>query len=516
MLVGLCTQKAVIDYRLDILDDLLNHAHLVECFYALLPLLDELSACRESVAVQTTPLLMATRRFGELELYVQCIDRLADALTRCADALHSRGLQLLRDKVTAVCRTESFQSLRQSIPALRSGMEKMSSVTIGINLDEQLRPCEATILSVNDKRFKGSQFLRTLFSTNTAGTNDFTGISELHSIVEPPVRTATENMRRALTEDHSLQIMLFQDLHTILNKALAPIISTIKRYTFINTMLLVQLESEVAFLLGAVRLIEKVRKSGLAICRPVIAQEERRAFHVLDGYYLNLAIRRMAEDPDGHLAGAIVTNDIAFEEGGTVFILTGPNRGGKTTYLQTVGTIQLLAQAGCYVPGSQAQISVADRIFTHFPVEEKPGDNTGRLGEEAKRISEILGQATSASLVLLNESISSSSPSENLQLSRNVVLGLKWIALRAVFAMHLHELAQELEGWNDAHPQGCTVVSIVAGIDETSATVQERGRTYKVVRSAPRGCSFAMDIAQKYGLGKEQIMLTLLQRGIVH
>ena len=516
VLLGLGMNKSVIEYRLDVLEDLLNNPRLVVCFSTLLPLIDELSACRESVGVQATPLLAATKRFGELDLYVQCMDQMADALIPQGEALRSAGLCLLRDRVSAVCQTESFQTLRQSIPSLKSGMDKMASVTIGINLDEQLRPFEATIVSINERRFRGSQLLQTLFSRTTGDANGFTGISELHTMLEPAVRSETQTMKRALLkEDHSLQVMLFQDLQNILNKALAPVISTVKRYTHVSTMMLVQLESEIAFLLGVVRLVEKLREYGLPVCRPAIAEDSQRAFRVLDGYYVNLAIRRMADHPDGQPIDNIVTNDIAFDEGGTIFILTGPNRGGKTTYLQTIGLIQILFQAGCYVPGSYAQISIADQVFTHFPVEEKPGDNSGRLGEEAKRVAEILNQATSGSLVLLNESISSTSPSENLEISRNVVLGLKCIALRAVYATHMHELAGEQEEWETISAQGCGVVSIVAGIDEGHANVKNSGRTYKVVRAKPRGSSFAMDIAQKYGLGREQILHTLSARGII-
>lgn len=515
ILTALCTDKRVVDYRLDTVDDLLNNGALVECFSALLPWLNELAACRESAGAHGTPLLTAVRRFGELELYVQCVDKLGDALTRCGEALRSPGLSLLRDRMAAIRQTEAFQALRQRVPELRSGIEKMTSVTIGVNLDAQLRPCEATIVSINDRPFKGSQFINTLFSRNLASANEFTGISELHSIVESPVLSETERMRRALTEDHAFQIMLFQDLHSILNKALAPVISTIRNYTQTNTVLLTQLEEEIAFYLGVARLVRKVRNSGLPMCRPVIQDDDRRGWQLDGGYYLNLALRQMEQWPDGHAADAIVPNDISFDEGGTVFLLTGPNRGGKTTYLQTIGVVQLLAQAGCYVPGSRAQIGIADHIFTHFLVEEKPGENSGRLGEEAKRIAGILNRATLRSLVLLNESISSSSPSENLELSRNIVLGMKWIGLRAVFATHLHELAQGLEEWNEEHPQGCRVVSIVAGVVESGSRGGENSRTYKVVRMAPRGYSFALDIARKYGLDREQIAAALAGRGIL-
>jgi DNA mismatch repair ATPase MutS len=67
-------------------------------------------------------------------------------------------------------------------------------------------------------------------------------------------------------------------------------------------------------------------------------------------------------------------------------ILTGPNQGGKTTYMQAIGLAQVMAQSGLFVPGRRARISPVDGIHTHFPVEERVGLGLGRFGDEARRI----------------------------------------------------------------------------------------------------------------------------------
>src|SRR5690606_8954324 len=97
------------------------------------------------------------------------------------------------------------------------------------------------------------------------------------------------------------------------------------------------LHADLAFYVGAVRLIERLRAAGLPVCRPEIAPVDERACQIADAYNLTLALRALAEDS----ADRIVTNDIRFDDAGRIFILTGPNQGGKTTYAQAIGLAQV-------------------------------------------------------------------------------------------------------------------------------------------------------------------------------
>ena len=64
-----------------------------------------------------------------------------------------------------------------------------------------------------------------------------------------------------------------------------------------------------------------------------------------------------------------------------------------------------MAQTGMYVPAATAEDSPVDGVFTHFPIEEPIATQTGRLGDETKRLSDIIEQVTDQSLVILNESL---------------------------------------------------------------------------------------------------------------
>jgi DNA mismatch repair protein MutS len=169
------------------------------------------------------------------------------------------------------------------------------------------------------------------------------------------------------------------------------------------------------------------------------------------------------------------------------------------------------------VPGRAGRISPVDSIFTHFPLEERPDLNVGRLGEEAKRLCSIFQQVTRHSLVLLNESLSSTSPGESFYLSQDIVRGLCLYGVRAVFATHLHELAEKIDLINADMPGDSQAASIVAG----AQSIPEAGSedivklTYKIVPAPPMGTSYAKNIANRFGISFEQLAQMLQDRSVV-
>ena len=222
-------------------------------------------------------------------------------------------------------------------------------------------------------------------------------------------------------------------------------------------------------------------------------------------------------DRDGEnqdLAGAIVTNDVSFGPEGRIIILTGPNQGGKTTYIQGIGLTQVMAQAGLHVPGKNARISPVDGLYSHFPTEEKLEQATGRFGDEANACKEIFTRITRHSLMLLNESLSSTSAGESLYLGQDIVRILRLLGVRAIFSTHLHELAAGVDELNASERGDSRIISMVAspvheGVD---GPVQNR---FHIVPGPPMGRSYAREIAGRYGVSYEQLRTLLDQRGVL-
>jgi DNA mismatch repair ATPase MutS len=310
-------------------------------------------------------------------------------------------------------------------------------------------------------------------------------------------------------------VPLFADVASVLEKAAIPVADRLRQYAGLQGQLFTGLRQGLIFYLGAVRFIRRLQGQGLSMCRPQIAPSGERRCEVRAAYNVHLALRRSVTEDGG--APGVVRNDIRIGPEGHILILTGPNRGGKTTYIQGVGIVHLLAQAGCYVPGTQAIISPLDHLFTHFPLEEQAELGTGRLGEEAMRLAKIFEQVTRRSLVLLNETLSSTSFSESLYLAQDIVRILRRVGARAIYSTHLHELANRVDELNDSVPGDSAIVSVVSSAVETASqgAGDEIVRTYKVEARPPLGQSYAREIAARHGISYQQLEKILSERGVL-
>lgn len=509
----LTDHEEALTYRQDILQDLLDNPSLEECLTEVLPKIDELAGLNYTKINDVTPLQQTAWRLGELELYTECVNRLKNALDSVEGTIRSQGFKVFHRCLTQVAGEESFRSVTLQLPQMREGISRFASVSLGINLDAHLRPYAVTILSINDQPFSGrSSILGRLLPK--PDPHAYTGITPLIQIKniaklgEPP-------------QYDPFQLTLFQQIHDAIGSVARPIAATLAHYTGMKSGFLVDLKEEIIFLLGAIHLLRRIRETGMPLCKARVLPKEERAFKVENIYNINLALGLHSANPGMDLPHEIVTNRVEFGKDGRIFILTGPNRGGKTTYLQAIGLTQILFQLGLLVPGTEACISPADGIFTHFPVEEKPDSNLGRLGEESRRLNDIFRQATRYSLVLLNESLCSTSFSEGLYISREVVSGFKLLGVRMIFTTHFHELARNLDKFNKTVPGDSRVVSLVSGVfaGEGAADAADAGdpvrRTYVIQPGPPQGLSYARDIASRYGISLKNIILTLQSREVI-
>jgi DNA mismatch repair ATPase MutS len=159
-----------------------------------------------------------------------------------------------------------------------------------------------------------------------------------------------------------------------------------------------------------------------------------------------------------------------------------------------------------FVPAEAATLSPADAIMTHFPTGAEDTIEKGRLGEECARLGDIFAKVTEKSLVLLDESLSSTGSYEASYIAAEVLRGLSVAGCRCIFSTHLHELAAELDNINAQASEsgGSPIDTLVAGIDQGQ-------RSFKIYRAKPDGKSYARDIAQKYGLTYENIIKTIKQ-----
>ncbi len=489
------SNPVIIAYRQEVLHELLRLPELVEQFSRVLPQLIELASLgRNKSWGESLPLPQIGARLAELEIYLNCVELLWSALenynqnsgAKSAALLNLRaGLQLAREEPV-------YRNLTVELPRLRDRLNQASSVTLGINLDAQLRPESATLLSVNPERFSGKSGLMQRLLGDRAAAEVLRGSTSLFP--------ANENRPR--TPEHEL----FKELERILEKVASPVAAALSRYTKVSSAWLSALEPEAAFYLGAVRLVREMRLARLDFCRPEIAPPGENSGHLQGCYSLDLALRLKVNNRQGE----VVANEVNFSPTGHILIITGPNSGGKTTYTRAVGQAQVLFQAGLPVPATSARLSPVDAIYTHFAREERAEANGGRLAQELNSLSQIFRKASRYSLILLNEPLTGTDHNSARSLGKDLLAGLKLLEARAIFVTHLHELLDD-----PAMAPGQGIVSLVA-----VATLPHPGSSafqpsYKVIPGLPRALANAAELARQHGLSLAQITQTLRERGLL-
>jgi DNA mismatch repair protein MutS len=142
-----------------------------------------------------------------------------------------------------------------------------------------------------------------------------------------------------------------------------------------------------------------------------------------------------------------VPNDLCFEPGRQqLLLITGPNMGGKSTYLRQTALLVLMAQMGCYVAARQAKLPITDRIFTRIGASDNLARGRSTFLVEMSEVAGILNHATPTSLVLLDEVGRGTATFDGLSIAWAVVEHLqKHTRARTLFATHYHELTELAE-----------------------------------------------------------------------
>ncbi|WP_019204285.1 hypothetical protein [Tsukamurella sp. 1534] len=238
-----------------------------------------------------------------------------------------------------------------------------------------------------------------------------------------------------------------------------------------------QVDLEIRWYLAYLDFVAAMEAAGLPFTLPTIA--ERPILHVQNTFDVAMAmdLARRGE--------RVVGNDLLLGDDERVLVLTGPNHGGKTALARAFGQVHHLAALGLPIPGTDAEIGLFDALYTRFERPESADDRLGRLEEDIEGMRGILTTATDRSVVVMNETFSSTSLEDGIRLGTAVVRRLLETGSRCVYVTFVDEIATIGPG----------VVSMTADVPDDPSE-----RTYRVRRGPPRGLAHADALARRHGL----------------
>ena len=475
--------KDVMKYRNEVFSDMMSCPALSATLNKLMPVLTDVTELRrlEADSNNTDDYLSS---ITEIELYISCIEILYEGLSSVKDEIKSRAFKTLEERIRYLAESDYYKELNVKLNELTKRVREIKSVSIGVNLDSQLRPQYAGVLSINSEPFKSGDAIDKILRLNFKD-DEYTCIANL----VPFGKKQSDNQRTAMS------IAFNSAINDVYRSSLRSWKKIVQAYVLENTDFLIGLMPEIEFVVKGTEMQNKLISKGCWLTEPEIAPIDECIFDADDLYNPAVALKL----PDGE---EIVPNDVRFNENdATIYVLTGPNRGGKSVITCAIGLGVAMMQLGMFVPAKNAKISPVDAIFTHFPTGADDTIDKGRLGEECARLGEIFDAVTKESLVLLDESFSSTGSYEGSYIAAEVLSGISMVGCRCLFATHLHELASEIDRIN-AESQakgGVKIDTLVAGIEEGK-------RSFKIFRAKPDGKSYARDIAERYGLTYENII----------
>lgn len=391
-------------YRQNVLKDCLNNKSTINDFYNIASsTLNEAAYYRQSTQPSFSKMVSVSYKVrssaGLLELLVVNLNRLRSLIRMTEKNFNSKGMKKFCDQQAAFLTDNFFVKVKQHIDDLKF-LSEGGKMVIGSGIGSGMK--------------SSGHILRKISSRTLNGTSG-------KKLCKPAA---------------SNEILL--DNISIANNAKemedAGLVHILRLINHFNDNILDYFQLlciEAGFYLACTNLHSMLKKLNAVVTFPIPYESEKRDL-VFEGLFdLSLFINEKKN---------LVSNDLnAIDK--CLFIITGANQGGKSTYLRSIGIAQILMQCGLFVPAAFFGSNISDIIFTHFTKEEDEGMDSGKLDEELQRMNNIINNITHRSLLLMNEPFATTTERDGTIIARDIITALYDMNVKVIFVTHLFEFS---------------------------------------------------------------------------
>ncbi|MBN2221721.1 MAG: hypothetical protein JW708_05880 [Vallitaleaceae bacterium] len=483
ILFTLCMDLETIRYRQEIFSDFFDNEGLLKDLTEVLKAFYDLKPLYRSEQYKDSNLYRLIDILIVMEKSMICLDEIRQILGYYS--LNSEGLRQLLHRIEEYLKTAEYKKMKEDLKEIKHLFKGIRSATLSVSMSSAMRPVFAQVTSIDDYKHRYPKAFR---KVSDVLKEDPIFLKQRLTSYVPVFRVGRLNYD------------LLEEIEFSLRKNKPLITRFVDTYEKVDLQPFIQLMNEITFYESGFQLFMAMKKADLPFSKPEFIEKKQCFMHLEQLYNINLAIGKI----EGSVQEEIIKNDFVFDDSKSYYIITGANRGGKTTFTQAIGQIQLLAQFGMYVPCERARVGIVDKIVTVFPVMEAENVDKGKFGRECEMFVEGFHKATAKTLFLMNEAFAGTSHLESLNIATEGMKALIYRNIPFIFNTHLHELVEEIrksfQGEEEKRDEYCDkIISLVTKMKDTESS-------YIMEEREPLGKSYAIEIARKYRITYEDLL----------
>jgi DNA mismatch repair ATPase MutS len=441
------SQTEDILYRQQVLRECLEHAAVIRDIYAIAVEAIEQEKKVWGAVFGRYPDSSLSRSIDVLRIFIGSLERLRVIADQSDEEFHSEGLKRFFEMITRELNDAYLDTVKSYLQRLTFKRGVLLSAARG----KGNKLSQFVLLKPQDEKRGWRELLkRWMEQLSSKGTQE----SFVYQVAD-----RDEAGMRALTELKGRGIS---------NVATALAQSTDHILSFFTT-----LRMELGFYVGCLNLRDRLINKKEAFCFPEPMSPDEQAFSARALYDVSLSLS---------IEDRAVGNDVDADEKSLVLI-TGANRGGKSTFLRSVGLSQLMMQCGMFVAAQRFSANIRDGLYTHFKREEDNTLKSGKLDEELHRMSVIVDSITPHSLMLLNESFGSTNEREGSEIARQIVRSLLDSGVKVFYVTHMFDLAGRFYQ-----------EKMVNSLFLRAERLDDSTRTFRLIEGAPLPTSYGEDL----------------------